>query len=214
MKSYKLKSWVIPSVYVISLGVILLSLVFIGKIFNTDYKASEEVKYVSDEIVTKEEVVQVMEPTNATVNHPYLLENVEVAKNFYDRSASEEEQVKSLIFYKNTYMENTGVLYTSNEKFDVVSVLDGTVTSITKDEILGNVIEVAHSTELITVYQCLGEVEVNVGDAVKQNDVLGRSGNVNIDGGYENALLFEVNYRGKILNPIEFYNMKISDLMN
>ena len=110
-------------------------------------------------------------------------------------------------------MQNTGVLYTNNEKFDVVSVLDGTVTSITKDEILGNVVEILHNTELITIYSCLDEVLVKVGDNVKQNDVIGNSGPVNIDKSYENALLFEVNYKGTIINPIEFYNMKISDLM-
>ena len=110
-------------------------------------------------------------------------------------------------------MQNTGVLYTNNEKFDVVSVLDGTVTSITKDEILGNVVEILHNTELITIYSCLDEVLVKVGDNVKQNDVIGNSGPVNTDKSYENALLFEVNYKGTIINPIEFYNMKISDLM-
>ena len=120
---------------------------------------------------------------------------------------------KSLIYYKNTYMQNTGVLYTNNERFDVVSVLDGTVTSITKDEILGNVVEIMHTNELITIYSCLNEVFVKVGDNVKQNDVIGNSGQVSIDKGYENALLFEVNYKGSIINPIEFYNYKISDLM-
>ena len=111
-------------------------------------------------------------------------------------------------------MQNTGILYNSEEEFDVVSVLDGTVTSITEDEILGKVVEIAHSTELITIYHCLGEVNVNVGDNVKQNDVIGKSGKVNIDEGYDNALLFEVNYKGSIINPTEFYNMQVSDLMN
>ena len=136
------------------------------------------------------------------------------AKNYYDKNASEEDQIKSLIYYKNTYMQNTGILYNSEEEFDVVSVLDGTVTSITEDEILGKVVEIAHSTELITIYHCLGEVNVNVGDNVKQNDVIGKSGKVNIDEGYDNALLFEVNYKGSIINPTEFYNMQVSDLMN
>ena len=55
-------------------------------------------------------------------------------------------------------------------------------------------------------------MSVKVGDAIKQHDVIGKSGKVNIDKGYENALLFEVNYKGQILNPNEFYNMKVSDL--
>ena len=105
-------------------------------------------------------------------------------------------------------MQNTGILYKSNEQFDVVSSMDGTVTSITKDEILGNVVEISHSNNLITIYHCLNEVHVKAGDKVKQNDVIGTSGKVNIDDGYENALLFEVNYKGNTLDPEEYYNMK------
>lgn len=213
MKKYRLKKWVLPSVYVVSIGVIIISLLFIGKYMATDYEATDLSNYVSEKVVD-DDTLEVVTPTNETVDHPYLKENVEITKNFYDKNASEEEQIKSLIYYKNTYMQNTGVLYTSQEQFDVVSVLDGTVTSITEDEILGNVVEIAHSTELITIYQCLGEVSVKVGDNVKQNDVIGKSGKVNIDEGYDNALLFEVNYKGSIINPLEFYNMQVSDLMN
>ena len=215
MKKYKLKSWVVSLIYVVSIAVIVASLMMVGKYFSRDIEADEPVKFVSNEnIINQEEpVISVVQPTNATVNHPYLLESVEIAKNFYDKKASEEEQIKSLIYYKNTYMENTGVIYTNNGKFDVVSVLDGTVTSITKDDILGNVVEIMHTNELITIYSCLDEVLVKVGDKVKQNDVIGNSGQVNIDKGYDNALLFEVNYKGSILNPIEFYNMKVADLM-
>lgn len=211
MKKLKLKSWVVPALYAISLGVIFVSVIFIGKAMTMDLEARPNINLIPDQFLD-DDTTNVVEITNETVNHPYLLEGVSVAKDFYDRKGSEESQLKSLIYYKNTYMENTGVLYTNSEEFDVVSVLDGSVTSITKDEILGNVVEVTHSTELITIYHCLGDVNVKVGDALKQNDVIGKSGKVNIDKGYENALLFEVNYKGQILNPNEFYNMKIADL--
>ena len=212
MKRYKLKKWVLPTVYALSIGFIVLSLVFIGSMMTTDYASPVNFNYVSDDVI-EDDTTQVVEVTNETVNHPYLLESVKVAKDFYDSTKTEEEQLKSLIYYKNTYMENTGVLYNSDEAFDVVSVLDGTVTSITTDEILGNVVEITHSTELITIYHCLSNVAVKVGDTVKQNDVIGTSGEVNIDEGYKNALLFEVNYKGSIINPNEFYNMKVSDLI-
>ena len=213
MKRYKLKKWVLPTIYVMSISIILLSIIYIGSMMSSaESKDDEIIQYVSDEIV-EEPVKNVVEVTNETVNHPYLLEGVSISKNYYDKTKSEEEQINSLIYYRNTYMENTGVLYTNGEQFDVVSVLDGTITSITTDDILGNVVEIAHSTELVTIYHCLSEVNVKVGDAIKQNDVIGKSGKVNIDKGYENALLFEVNYKGSIINPNEFYNMKISDLL-
>lgn len=215
MKNYKLKSWVLPAVYVVAIGVMVVSLMFVGKYMAPDKEAEEVVEYVSHRAVKSNDgnVIETIKPTNETVNHPYLLESVEIAKDYYDKAKSEEEQLKSLLYYKNTYMINTGVLYTNNSSFDVVSVLDGEVTSITKDDILGNVVEITHSNELITIYHCLNEVNVAVGDKVKQNDVIGTSGKASIDDGYENALLFEVNYKGAIINPIEFYNMKISDLL-
>lgn len=216
MKKYKLKSWVITAVYVLALGTIAVSTVMIGKYLSIGIKEAEPSELVAKDIVDTNEyddVINVVEITNETVNHPFLHDGVEIAKDYYDKSKSIEDREKGILFYKNTYMQNTGILYTGKEKFDVVSVLDGTVTSITKDEILGNVIEIAHTNELITVYHCLEEVNVKVGDSVKQNDVIGKSGHVAIDGGYDNALLFEVNYKGEIINPVDFYNMKISDLM-
>ncbi len=216
MKKYKLKSWVITAVYALALGTIAVSTVMIGKYLSIGIKEAEPSELVAKDIVDTNEyddVINVVEITNETVNHPFLHDGVEIAKDYYDKSKSIEDREKGILFYKNTYMQNTGILYTGKEKFDVVSVLDGTVTSITKDEILGNVIEIAHTNELITVYHCLEEVNVKVGDSVKQNDVIGKSGYAAIDGGYDNALLFEVNYKGEIINPVDFYNMKISDLM-
>lgn len=216
MKKLKLKSWVVPAMYAISIGVIFVSVLVIGKVMMTDYARAVEGDYIpTGSLVddSKQDFKPVVEQVNDTISMPYTSEDVKVAKDYYVEKAEEEKQLNSLLYYKNTYMINTGVLYDNKEQFDVVSVLDGTVTSITKDEILGNVVEVSHSTELITIYHCLGEVTVNTGDQVKQNDVIGKSGKVNVDKGYENALLFEVNYKGKILNPNEFFEMKASDLL-
>lgn len=215
MKKYKLKSWVTTSVYLFALVTIGVSTIMIGKYLTEDVDRESLKGFIANDIVNTEDYIDtqsVVEITNETVNHPFLHDGVEIAKDYYDKNKDEEARKKSLLFYKNTYMQNTGILYASKEKFDVVSVLDGTVTSITKDEILGNVVEIAHTNELITVYHCLDEVNVNVGDSVKQNDTIGKSGSVSVDDGYDNALLFEVNYKGEIINPTEFYNMKISDL--
>ena len=216
MKKYRLKNWVITSIYFLAIGAITVSTVLIGKYLVQDIKEGDVTEYVSKDIIDPEDnsdIIRVVEITNETVNHPFLYDGVEIAKDYYDKNKSEEERKNALLFYKNTYMQNTGILYKGPEQFDVVSVLDGTVTSITKDDILGNVVEIAHTNELITVYHCLEEVNVAVGDSVKQNDVIGKSGHVAVDGGYDNALLFEVNYKGEIINPVEFYNMKIADLM-
>ncbi len=197
------------------LSILILSLFAAGIMFSSSLYSSinQNNNYVpkesSQQRIIKEVVEEVKMPSK-----PFLVDNVKVSKSFYNPKQNEEEQIKSLIYYKNTYMQNTGILYNSDETFDVVSSMDGEVTSVTKDEILGNVVEISHSNELITIYHCLNEVNVKAGDKVKQNDVIGTSGKVNIDEGYENALLFEVNYKGNIINPEEFYNMNVKDLIN
>ncbi len=215
MKKLKLKSWVVPALYVVSISIIFISVVMVGKLMATDYEKAvlNDNVHVPSGIVENNSTVPVVEVTNQFITRPFTASDVNVTKDFYSLEDSEENQLKSLIFYKNTYMENTGVLYTSENAFDVVAVLDGNVTSITKDEILGNVVEVTHSTNLITIYHCLSEVSVKVGDAIKQGDVIGKSGSVNIDDTYKNALLFEVNYQGQIINPNDFYNMQVEELL-
>lgn len=210
-----LKSWVVPTLYVVSIGIICVSVIALGRMMVTDYERAVENRLVPSSLVGEmdDDTVPVVEVKNDKIVKPFTADSVSVAKDYYDSKGTEESQLKSLIFYKNTYMENTGVLYSNKESFEVVAVMDGTVTSITDDEILGKVVEVTHSTELITIYHCLSDVSVEVGDVIHQNDVIGKSGKVNIDKGYENALLFEVNYQGKIINPNEFYNMKVSDLV-
>ncbi len=203
--------------YVVSIGVIFVSVMVIGKALMNDYARAVEGDYIPTGLVTDDEggdikpVVQPDESKNEVISNPYTSDTVKVAKDYYVEDDEEEKQLNSLIYYQNTYMVNTGVLYNADEDFDVVNVLDGSVTSVTKDDILGNVVEVAHSTELITIYHCLGEVKVNVGDQIKQNEIIGKSGKVNVDKGYEHAMLFEVNYKGKIMNPNEFLQMKVSD---
>ncbi len=215
MKKLKLKSWVVPALYVVSLCVIFISIVLVGSLMSSDYESAvlNDNVHIPSDIIENNDVVEVIEVPNETIIKPFVGDNIVITKNFYNIEDSEENQLKSLIFYKNTYMENTGILYTSENKFEVVAVLDGTVTSITEDELLGHVVEVMHSTNLITIYHCLDEVNIEVGNTIKQGDVIGMSGHINIDESYDNSLLFEVNYQGQIIDPNDFYNMQVDDLL-
>lgn len=109
-------------------------------------------------------------------------------------------------------MQSTGVLYSHSEVFDIVAVLDGTVSNIKEDDLLGKIVEIKHSTNLTTVYQSLSTVDVKVGNAINQGDKIGISGTNKVDTTTENQLLFEVYHKGLLVDPIEFYNMKIEDL--
>ncbi len=209
---YRLKSWVVVSVYLLSLGAIVTSLLMLSKILKERVYSNEPLSYVYKGIIDEDNTVPVVNYNTDMIIKPFELEDEEILKDFYDKDADSAKQEKSLILYQNTYMPNTGVLYSSNQSFDVLSVLDGTVADITADEVMGNIVTIKHSNNLATVYQCLNEVKVLIGDLVKQGDVIGTSGSNKVEPGSENMLLFEVIYNGEYINPTTFYDMKPSEL--
>ena len=207
---YKLKSWVVISVYIISIGAIVTSLFLIGKTLK-EATAYDNLSYIYRGIISNRDV-PVIEYVNDEIFKPYENETVKVLKGYYDRSDDPKVQEKALIYYQNTYMPNTGVLYSSNESFDVISVLDGKVEDVKTDNLIGNIVTIKHSNNLFTSYQSLNEVMVSVGDEIKQGDLIGTSGPNQITPDSENMLLFEVVYNGVNINPESFYQMNIKDL--
>ena len=207
MKHRKLKGYVLPTLYVIVLVVIFGAVSLVSSLMqvNPNYLYSVDVmKDVTTSVVeTEEETKQIV--------RPYTSDSVRIKTYFYDVAADAEEQEKSLIYFENTYMKNTGVLYQADEVFDCVAVLNGTVLNIYEDDILGNMVEVEHNPNLRTIYYSLGSVTVEVGEVLAQGDIIGTSGENNITDAANN-LLFEVYYNGTLLNPEEFYSMDVTTL--
>ena len=87
------------------------------------------------------------------------------------------------------------------DTFDVVSVLDGTVTDVKQDDILGNVVEIKNGNDYVTTYQSLSEVAVKKGDSVTQGQVIGKSGTNKLDKDMGNHLHFELYTNGQIVDP-------------
>lgn len=149
-----------------------------------------------------------------TIIRPYTSTDVSATIPYYNIDGTNDEQAAALIYYEGIYMQNTGVLYTSNNSFDVVSILDGTIKNIKEDSLMGNIVEIEHTNNLTTVYQSLGEVKVKVGDTVKQGNVIATSGQNKITTDTSNALHFEVFYKGEVFNPEEFYLLDYTEVMN
>ncbi|MDD4187469.1 MAG: M23 family metallopeptidase [Bacilli bacterium] len=208
---YKLKSWVVLCVYMISIGAIVTSLFLVGKTLKSSGLSYDNLSYVFRGIIKNNEV-PVVNYSNEDIIKPYVMETVVIAKGFYDKNDDAKVQEKSLILYEQTYMPNTGILYTDNQSFEIVSVLDGIVEDISADDIMGNIVTIKHSNNLITICQSLNEVNIIAGDVVKQGDVIGTSGVNKIKTDSENMLLFEVLYNGININPENFYQMNVKDL--
>ena len=210
MKKKKLRPFVMPMVYGIAFAALLMSLVVLDDVQNEKVvKDDSNYTYVNNSIITsnipvvKEEVV---------ILKPYTSEKVEISKNFYDSTSTDEEKKNALIYYNDTYMQNSGILYKGSESFDVVAILDGTVIDVKKDELLGNVIEIKHTNNLISTYQGLSTANVKKGQLLKQGDILGKSGKLELGETLENALLFELIKEGKYVNPLNYFDKKVSEI--
>ena len=143
---------------------------------------------------------------------PYSVDGVSISKNFYDVEATEEEQKNSIIYHEGIYMQNSGIDYKADEQFDVVASLSGTVTNVTDDTLLGKTIEIRNSTELILLYQSLGEVAVKKGDTVTQGQIIGKSGSCTLNSEVKNGLHFEMYKNGSVINPEKFYDKSVKEL--
>ena len=206
----RLKRWVTASIYASLVLIIFISMLFISNLLDKKYGDSLTLSYVLKDFINDE--VPVVSTNYDKIIKPFTKDNVNIETNYYDKDSTEEEQQKSLILYENTYMPNTGILYTSEEQFDVLCTLDGKVTKIDKDELLGNLVEITHSPSLITTYYSIDNINVTLDQEIKQGDIVGTSGKNNISSTSDNMMLFEVSHKGNNINPENFYEMNLEDL--
>ncbi|MFY4775216.1 peptidoglycan DD-metalloendopeptidase family protein [Metabacillus sp. RGM 3146] len=198
------KRWVFPAIYLVSAAVILTGVLW--------YQAARnDVKHIADNPTNPNTSKghQSVEVNKAieTVSLPVLdKESVKVVTKFYDLNASKEDQVAALVSYNNTYSPNKGIDIASKDgkEFDVSAALSGTVTKAEKDPVLGNVIEVKNANGVVTMYQSLSVLDVQKGDKVAQNEIIGRSGKNLYNQKAGVHVHFEIRKDGKAVNPSNF----------
>ena len=207
MKKMKLKKYVLPTIYIL---IILVTFFSVSLINNhllknvTNYNYSKSIMKDVTENVLSEILPDKFE-------RPYLSENVKILSGFYSKDYDDESQKNSLIVYQNTYMPSSGTFYSSQDEFDVVSVYDGKVKSIKKDEMLGDTVEVQHSDNLTTIYYSLKDVTVRENDDIKKGTIIGKatSNNLLTD---KNVLFIEVYLKGKQIDPEKFYELNPNEV--
>lgn len=207
MKKMKLRKYVLPTIYVLIILVTFLSVSLINNhlLKNvTNYNYSKSIMKDVTENVLSEILPDKFE-------RPYLSENVKLLSGFYSKDYDDELQKNSLIVYQNTYMPSSGTFYASQDEFDVVSVYDGKVKSIKKDEMLGDTVEVQHSDNLTTIYYSLKDVTVRENDDIKKGTIIGKatSNNLVTD---KNVLFIEVYLKGKQIDPEKFYELNPNEV--
>lgn len=207
MESRRIKKSVVYAIYSIGIIALIGTIYLIEKsIAKDNFKENNDnYGYVSKTIF--DETVPVMnEAEGVQIIRPYTDQNITIVKNYYDYKGEEETQKNSIFFHEDTYMQSTGISYGGVDEFDVVAVLDGTVTSVKEDELLGNIVEIKHSNNLTSVYQSLKDVNVKKDDKVSQGQPIAKAGTSNIDTSLKNHVYFELIKDGKVVNPEEIFN--------
>ena len=208
MKKRKLKGFVLPTIYMLITICIFTSIVLIGRSFNF-----EEKKYDYGTDTLKDHVESVIvedEIASSNITSPVDEACATISIHFYNKDDDETKQQTSLIYYENTYLPNTGTLYSSDEAFEVKSVFAGKVTEILEDEFFGQYVVVEHTNTLRTYYYGLEEIEVKVGDEISNGTILGLS-KVNEIMNDKKSFLLEVYHNNELINPETVIGTKVTD---
>lgn len=209
MVKRRLKKEVLYVIY----GLIVVSLMFtvqlVRKTFKTEEK--EEIKYV-DKIIIDDDTIPVINSNLDTIIRPYLDNNINIVLNYYDKNSESIDQEKALIYYESTYIPSTGIAYSNDRNFDVVSILNGVVIDIEESTTLGKIIKIDHGNNLISIYQSLDEVKVNIDDYVDTGTVIATAGTSTILSSLGKHLYFELIHNGTTVNPELYYDKNLNEI--
>ena len=211
MKRRKLKPYVLPTIMTLAIVSVMFGTAMLRSNLQKDTSEDELTSYVTSTVLEEEQPV--IKESTMMIN-PYTDTTVSIGKNYYDYKADAETQEKSIVYHDNTYMQNSGTDFVGEKVFDVVAVLDGSVTDVKEDETLGKVVEIKHENGYISIYQSLSEVSVKKGDMVTQGQVIGKSGTNELDKDMGNHLHFELYVNGTVVNPTLYLNKELQTSEN
>ncbi len=209
------KRWMFPAVYLLS-AALLISAIFFFQTKGNDTAQDEFVEETNELTgMTHDEPAMEVNQASEHVRMPVANEDeVNIVTQYFDAMASIEEQEAALIVDENKYHPNMGIDIAMNDgsEFDVLAVLSGKVITARQDSLLGNVIEVEHEAGIVTVYQSVKDMNVKVGDQVKQGDVLASSGTSQINKEAKNHVHFEIRKDSAALNPLDYFGQPFTSL--
>ena len=211
MKKRRLKTVIkIPLIMVVVVVLILGVAVLVNNNTKTVMK-EDDFTYVNDYIF--DTYVPVVNNEEKIVK-PYESDKVTINKSYYEKDDTEENQKNSIIYHEGIYMQNSGVSYKSDEEFDIVASLSGTVTNVSDDSLLGKTVEIKNSNNIITLYQSLKDVVVKKGDTITQGQIIAKSGSCSLYKDVSNGLHFEIYKNGSSINPTKYYDKLLKDALD
>ncbi len=204
-KRLVLKPFVVPTLYIM---LVIVGIMIAVRLTYKDIPKEDTSLYVSEEII--DNTVPVVNE-EVYVLSPYSGEDVKIKINYYNENDDKEAQEGSIIQYESTYLQNSGLTYNSENKFNVIAIMDGEVTKVYSNELLGNVIEITHDNNMKSIYQMVSNIKVSEGQDVHAGDIIAESGTSKIfDKG--NYLYFEIFKEGSLINPNRIIGQNINNI--
>ena len=198
----KLKSFVFPVLYISLIFTVIVGLYFTSKVLKqSDNNSLKDITYVSKTIL--DNTIPVIS-VDDTISNPYTGDNVKIARYFYNLEDDMDRQKESIVYYNDTYMQSSGIDYTSENSFDVISILEGVVIDI--------IVEIKHTNELVSSYAGLSEINVSKGENITKDMKIGKSGSNKINESLGNHLHFEVYKNGVNIDPLKVIGKKLGDI--
>ena len=201
----------IPIIYVGIISVMVLCVMLVVSGIKVFLSEEGNYKYTLDNVFDSD-VLPVIKTSTDVIVKPYVSDKVKIDKNFYNYESDKSKQESSIIFYKNSYMQNKGIDYVSDEEFEIISVLDCEVISIEYNEVYCKVLTIKHNDNLVSVYSNIKDILVSVGYKASESEIIASSMNSKFDNSGKSMLHFELYYKGKAVDPEAFYNKNISEL--
>jgi stage II sporulation protein Q len=218
MQSFFRKRWVFPALY-LALAAILISGILWYQTTGDDVAEPQDYGSYGDEDLQSGKGFDnpAVEVNRAVENILMPVENedeAQIVTQFYDFNGSEEEQVAALVVYKNNYYPSQGIDIgmKNGESFDVLAALSGTVKEVKEDSFLGNVIEIEHDNGVVTRYQSVKDIAVEVGDDVEQGQVIAKAGKSEFNQEAGVHVHFEIRKNDVAVNPLDYFNKSLSSL--
>ena len=129
----KRKSYVIPTIYLLILFTITAGAYFTREYYTKEVDNYGNITFVSNSIFSRSiPIINIPD----LIHNPYEISDITIARYYYNEEDNIDKKEKSIVYYDNTYMPNTGIDYTNEESFEIVSIMDGSVIEIKEDEVL------------------------------------------------------------------------------
>jgi len=212
------KKWFSPALFMIT-AAIIVTLLWVYQDMNTDKPTTgTEVTEIDENAVNNVDETAALHETNKGGENEHVatsedmiwpvanVNDLQVDIPFYDSRASAPEREAALIQVGTTFAAHMGVDFShpDGKVFDVMAALGGEVTLVEENPINGHVIEISHGNGLVTVYQSLSDISVQVGDEIAQGAIIAKAGRSDIERDLGIHLHFETRVNGGNVNPSDY----------